>query len=157
MGTIVFTLTALFWVVVIFGGIPYVLSQQKKGAAKVAELRQSGALDMSRKAQLAVYSTLASIDGQSLKNRTAILGRKPEAYMDAVLLLVEPGEHRFEVASTQRGDGDVFSAELEAGHTYQIGANSDGHYIVLDDANYEYKRVLMPRNSVRAGLIYTIL
>jgi hypothetical protein len=157
MGTIVFTLTALFWAVVIFGGIPYILLRQKKGAARVEELRQSGALDMSRKARLAVYSTLASIDGQSLRKRTAILGCKPEACMDAVLLLVEPGEHRFEVASTQRGDGDVFSAELEAGHTYQIGANEDGHYIVLDDADYRYKRVLAPRDLVRAGLIYTLL
>ena len=157
MGTIVFTLTALFWVVVIVGGIPFILYRQKKGAAQAAELQRSGALDMSRKARLAVYSSLMFLDGQSFRNQTVILGRKPTAYMDAVLLLVEPGTHKFEVASAQRGDGDAFSAELEAGHTYQIGANEDGHYIVLDDADYEYKRVLIPRNSIRAGLIYTIL
>jgi hypothetical protein len=156
MGNIIFTLTGLFWVVVIFGGMPYIVIRQRKGAAKAAELQQSGALDMSRRARLAVYSSLASIDGQPLKGYTVILGSKPEAYMDAVLLLVEPGEHTFEVTSKQRGDGDVLRAELEAGHTYQIGANSDEHYIVLDDADYVYKRVLASRDSISAGFVNTI-
>ena len=156
MGSIILTLTTLFWVVVIAGGIPYIFLRQKKGAAKAAELQRSGALDMSRQARLAVYTSLVSLDGQSLINHTAILGRKPTAFMDAILLLVAPGEHQFEVASARRGDGDTFSAELEAGHTYQIGANEEGHYIVLDDADYQYKRVLAPRNSLCAGLVNTI-
>ncbi|GHU05952.1 hypothetical protein FACS1894158_10620 [Betaproteobacteria bacterium] len=156
MGNIVFTLTALFWAVIIFGGVPYVIIRQRKGAARVEELRQSGALDMSRRARLAVYTSLATIDDCTLGAYPVILGRKPEAIMDAVLLLVEPGEHSFGVTSAQRGDGDALRAELEAGHTYQIGANSEGHYIVPDDADYKYKRVLTSRDSVSAGFMNTI-
>jgi hypothetical protein len=156
MGTIIFTVTILFWVVVIFGGIPYIIIRHKKAAAKVTELRQSGDLDMTHRARLAVYSSLGALDGQPLNGYTVLLGHKPEAFMDAVLLLVEPGEHTFEMTSAQRGDGDTLRAELEAGHTYQVGANSEGHYVVLDDADYEYKRVLASRASISAGFINTI-
>ena len=137
-------------------GIPYIIIRQNKGVARVTELEQSGALDMRYRARLAVYSSLAFIDGRTLRHRTAILGCKPDALMDAVLLLVEPGVHTFAMTSAQRDNGDALRAELEAGHTYQIGANAQGHYIAPDDADYTYKRVLAPRDSVGAGFMNTI-
>jgi len=129
------------------------IARAGKGKKALAELQGTAALDMRDKARLAIYSAVDTMDGKPLTPYRQLVGRKKSAFMDATLVLVPPGAHTFAARSAQTGAAELLSAVLEAGHTYQIGANDDGNYIEIDDADYVYKRVLPSKATAAAGIV----
>ena len=129
------------------------ITKSSRGKKKLRELQAAGALDMTGKARLAIYSTLDFFDGEPLTAYEQFVARKPSAFMDATVILVAPGLHSFGVHSAATGAQDSIQALLEAGHTYQVGANDDGNYVILDDADYVYKRAIGRKASAAAGAL----
>jgi len=123
------------------------------GKKQLRALEAQGALDMTGKARLAVYSHLDTLDGKPMTQYEQFVARKPSGFMDATVIFVSPGQHTFGVHSASTGAQDEMSAVLEAGHTYQVGANDEGNYIIVDDEDYVYKRAIGRKRTVAAGMI----
>lgn len=92
--------------------------------------------------KVAVWISVSTINGNpvdlsrvyNVQVKSAMSG----ANMDVDVFLLEPGVYDF-VVNSRRYTNAPIQAELKAGQTYQLGANDDGPYIIVDQEPERYQ------------------